>query len=131
MVVQYGEALTTDQQSDDPDNPEWTVRLEEYSEPVACARVATLEHDSDIYYCYVGEGEKDGTTEYFLLIVQVIDNEFFPVDTEDTDLWSALIGALLDTFGIQTDDGSDDDEHFGEEDPETDGVGEDPDTNVC
>lgn len=134
MVAQYGGMLTTDQQPDDPDSPEWTVHLEEYPDPVTCDRVATIEHDGDTYYCYVGEGLNDGVTEYFLLIVQVIDNEFFSVDTDDNELWSALLGAFLDQFGVEADDGSDDDPEGDGKEPdedESEAGDRDSDTSVC
>jgi hypothetical protein len=103
MVVQYGSALTTEQQSADPTNEYWTVTLEEFPEPVTCCRVATLVHDNDMYYCYVGESaNKDGgVTEYFLLIVQVIGDEFFSLDVDDQELWSTLTRTLLQGCGIE------------------------------
>jgi hypothetical protein len=125
MVAEYGALITTDQQSANPDEPEWIVLLEEYAEPVTCHQAAEIEVDSNVYYCYFGKGMNDGVTEFFLLIVQVIDNEFFPVDPEDADLWNALIKAYLDQFGIETEDESDDDALEAEEDPEED------DTDIC
>jgi hypothetical protein len=77
--------------------------LEEFPEPVTCCRVATLVHDNDMYYCYVGESaNKDGgVTEYFLLIVQVIGDEFFSLDVDDQELWSTLTRTLLQGCGIE------------------------------
>lgn len=122
MVVQYGSTLTTEQQSADPANEYWTVTLEEFPEPVACCRLAKLEHDGDMYYCYVGESvnKDDGVTEYFLLMVQVIDDEFFSVDVDDQELWSALTTTLLRGCGIEVEDGEGDGDDTEENEDDSD-----------
>lgn len=122
MITQHGGLLSTDEQPKDPKSLEWTVNLEEYTEPVTCSHVATIEHDDDTYCCYIGKGQKkNGDTEHFLLIVQLIGGEFFSVDTDNNELWGALLKALLEQFGIGTDDGSGDD-YDSELDESDDGV---------
>lgn len=129
MLAQYGEELTTDQQPPaDPDHKEWTVRLEEYPDTVTCCRLAIVDYDDSTYSFYFGAGLNDGTTEYFLLVVQLIGGDSFPVDTADDELWDALLDAFLSEFGIEADDGSGGNEDGLDEEPDESGFA---DINIC
>lgn len=122
LLVDYGEMLTTDKQPNDPNSEEWTVLLDEYPERVTCCRIAMIEYDNGDYSFYIGKGENGGNTEYFLLVVEVIDGKFFPVDIKDNVLWNALLIAFLNESGIEDDD-DEPDEEFDE--------GDFTDINIC
>jgi len=135
MLVQYGEDLTTDQQPPaDPNHEDWTVKLEEYPEPVTCHCLATIDHDNNTYSFYFGEGVNEGVIEHFLLVVEIIGGESFPLDIEDDELWTALGSALLAEFGIEIDDDLEADGYSDvDEDPEAADEEDVPDvdTDVC
>lgn len=125
MLVQYGEELTTDQQTPkDPDHEDWIVQLEEYTQRVVCRRLATIDYEDNTFYFYVGSSRVNEVTEHFLLVVQIIGDESFSLRTDDEELWTALFAALLDLYGIEFQDGGD---NADESDDDESGV----DLNVC